>query len=127
MGSDQPYNDIYNVLLNIKGSSSNNNVQKHSNRGRYVENSSLDCGKSSKKCGNHVKKLSPEIAEERANALISYFNAPNCRQFFLKCIYHLSDDDIYMALKLSNRPNINSPVKYFNKTCKQMMIKNGII
>ena len=96
------------------------------NRGRAVENYGLSCGKNDEKSGKPVKKISSFMAEKRADALIEYFNAPNCREFFLKCIYHLTDDEISQAMLYATRPYINCPVKYFNKTCKQMMIKRGI-
>lgn len=126
MGSQRLHNDFNNVYLTIKSSRSNNNVRKAANRGRAVENYGLSCGKNDEKSGKPVKKLSPSMAEERADALISYFNAPNCREFFLKCIYHLPDEDIYKAIQGSSKPYVKCPVKYFNKTCKIMMLKYGI-
>lgn len=125
MGSKE-FNNVDNDYLTIISSSSNNNVQNEANGGNAVENSIKGCGKQALKCGKTVKKLSPSLAEQRADALISYFNAPHCREFFLKCIYHLPDEDIYKALENATRPYVNSPVKYFNKTCKQMMLKRGI-
>lgn len=125
MGSKE-HNDKDNVFLNIISSSSNNNDTKGFNRGRYVEKPYKTCGKSMEKSGKGVKKIDSYQAEQRADALISYFQAPNCREFFLKCIYHLTDDEISQAIKCSTRPYVNSPIKYFNKTCKQMMLKHGI-
>lgn len=126
MGSKDIINDNYNVFLSIKSSSSNNNDKFAANRGRAVENSSLPCGKHTLKSGKTVNKLNSYQAEQKANALISYFNAPNCREFFLKCVYHLTEDEIYKAIENATRPYVNSPVKYFNKTCKQIMLKRGI-
>ena len=125
MGSKE-HNVKDNVFLNFKSSSSNNNDTNGFNRGGYVEKSYKTCGKSSEKSGKVVKKIDSYQAEQRADALISYFQAPNCREFFLKCIYHLTDDEIKKAIESSARPYVNSPIKYFNKTCKQMMLKRGI-
>lgn len=115
-----------NVFHNIISSSSNNNDTNRFNRGSYVEKSYKTCGKSTQKSGKYVKKISSYQAEQRADALISYFQAPNCREFFLKCIYHLTEEEINKAIENSGRPYVNSPVKYFNKACKQMMLKHGI-
>ena len=133
MGS-QSINDFNNDNLSIKSNrSSINDLTMLSNRGRAVEKYTQTCGKSrqksgklSGKSGKPYKKISPKMAEDRAEALISYFNAPNCREFFLKCIYHLTDEDIYKAIENASKPYVNSPVKYFNKTCKQMMLKYGV-
>lgn len=126
MGSKDLNNDFNNVFLTIKSSSSNNNDSKMANRGKPVENYTKGCGKLTILSGKPVKKIDSYTAEKRADALISYFNAPNCREFFLKCIYHLTDDEISQAMLSSTRPYVNCPVKYFNKTCKQMMLKRGL-
>lgn len=126
MGSKEFINDNYIENLTIKSSSSKNNDRYTANRGKTVENYTKGCGKPTLKSGKIVKNLSPYQAEQKADALIRYFNAPNCREFFLKCIYHLTDDEIYKAMRSATRPYVNSPVKYFNKTCKQMLISHGI-
>ena len=131
MGSKGRINELNHCVLTIKSSSSSKyNDTKLANRGRAVENSVQACGKSggksAKPVDNDVKKLSSYAAESRADALISYFNAPHCREFFLKCIYHLPDVEIYKAMENATRPYVKSPVKYFNKTCKQLLIKHGI-
>lgn len=125
MGS-QGINDINIDNLTIKSSSSNNNDRNTANRGKYVENHTKGCGKLDQKSGKPVKNLSAYQAEQKADALIRFFNAPNCREFFLKCIYHLTEDEIYKAMQNATRSYVNSPVKYFNKTCKQIMISRGL-
>lgn len=130
MGSKPYNNDFYNVYPTIKSSSSNNNDTRAANRGRAVENPQATCGKNDGKCGKSSGKSGKHIlswqAEKRADVLIARFNAPHCREFFLKCIYHLTDAEINQALECSARSYVNSPVKYFNKTCKQMMLKKGL-
>lgn len=128
MGSDRlkPTRIIDNDLLTIKSSSSNSMMQSSANRGGYVENRALCCGKSSQKSAKQRAKLTPVQAETRANALIAIFNAPYCRNFFLKCIYHLTADEIQQAVDYANRPYIISPVKYFNKVCKQKLSERGL-
>lgn len=131
MGSEGRINDSKHCVLTIKSSSSSKyNDTKLANRGRAVENQVQACGKSgiisAKPVEKAVKKLSSYTAETRADALISYFNAPHCREFFLKCIYHLPDTEIYEAMQSATRPYVKSPIKYFNKTCKQLLIKHGV-
>ena len=128
MGSDRlkPTRIIDNDYLKIKSSSSNSMMQSTANRGGYVENRTQSCGKSSQKCAKPCIKLNPIQAETRANALIAIFNAPACRNFFLKCIYHLTPDEIQQAVDYANRPYIVSPVKYFNKVCKQKLTERGL-
>lgn len=125
MGSKDTSND--NVYLSSKDySSSFNDRESHNNRGRAVENSTRACGKPTIKCGKDVKNLDSQLAEAKANVLIDIFNAPHCREFFLKCVYHLTEYDIAKAVDCANRPYVNSPIKYFNKACKQMLIQKGL-
>ena len=115
-------------FLTIKSSSSNSMIESASNRGKYVENSALSCGKNDKKCGKLSEKcgkLTSKQAEARANALIAIFNAPQCREFFLKCIYHLTSDEIKQVVDYANRPQVISPVRYFNKVCKTKLAERG--
>ena len=102
------------------------NEEKRSNRGRAVENSEQTCGKLVKNSNKNGGKLSSYIAENKANALICIFKAPQCREFFLKCVYHLTEQEITKAVDMATRPSIISPVRYFNKVCKQMLIERGL-
>lgn len=78
------------------------------------------CGKP---CGKTLNKT--EVAEFKAQNLVLKFNAPQCREYFLKCVYHLSDSEIQQAIELATRPNILMPVRYFNVVTKQMLTKHG--
>ena len=126
MRSNNDLNINDNVLLTIKSSSSKYNDRSGDNRGRCVEKSYDKCGKNDENCGKDVKKLNSYQAEKKADVLISIFNAPNCREFFLKCVYHLTEQELARAIDCATRPYVASPIRYFNKTCKQMMIKRGI-
>lgn len=117
--------NIDNAYLSIKSNRSSFNDRKRINRGRPVENYHQTCGKNDEKSGKDVNNLSGVMAEAKANVLIEIFNAPNCREFFLKCVYHLTESEIAKAVDCANRPYVNSPVKYFNKACKQMLIQKG--
>lgn len=56
-------------------------------------------------------------AEYKAQKLVEKYNAPQSRNFFLKCVYHLSEHDIEDAVELSMKPWVKSPIKYFVKVC----------
>ena len=130
MGSNKPTHINENVYLSIKSSSSSFNDKSSDNRGKAVENRVQACGKSgiksAKPVEKDVKKITSHVAEAKANVLVAIFNAPHCREFFLKCVYHLPEQDIARAVDVSTRPNIVSPIRYFNKTCKQMMVNRGL-
>ena len=122
----KPIND--NDFLKIKGSSSIiNDVNRSINRGSYVEKSSVTCGKHDRKSGKLCAKdfIPANIAEAKADTLIKIFNAPYCREYFIKCIYHLKPEVIDKAIKQSTKPGILSPVRYFNKMTKAELIKLG--
>ena len=81
--------------------------------------------------GNNVvslcktNRLTSEEAEQEAEVLVRKLNAPHCRKFFLKCVYHLSEADIQEALECCTRPKVASPVKYFNAICKRKLTRAG--
>jgi hypothetical protein len=124
MGS-QGLND--NELTIISSSSNINNVNRSINRGRYVEKYNEPCGKvyekSVKTCG---KSLRPDVAEAKADALIRIFDAPQCRNYFLKCVYHLPSSFIEKAISYATRPAIISPIRYFNRVTKAELSKQGL-
>lgn len=72
-----------------------------------------------------TNRISSEEAEAKAGFLVERLKAPNCRNFFLKCIYHLSEADIQTALESSTRPYVKCPVKYFNRICKVKLTERG--
>ena len=73
-----------------------------------------------------TNRISSDEAESKARFLVERLNAPNCRNFFLKCIYHLSESEIQSALECSTRPYVKSPIKYFNLICKTKLTQRGL-
>lgn len=73
-----------------------------------------------------TNRISSDEAESKARFLVERLNAPNCRNFFLKCIYHLSESEIQSALECSTRPYVKSPIKYFNRICKTKLTQRGL-
>ena len=104
-------------------------IESTTNRSSYVENPQATCAKvgekSGKVGGKSGKGLTAWQAESQASALIAIFEAPQCRNFFLKCVYHLTDKEIQEAINYATRPNIVSPVRYFNKVCKSKLEQRG--
>ncbi len=72
-----------------------------------------------------TNRISSQEAEAKARFLIERLNAPNCRNFFLKCVYHLSESDIQNALESSTRPYVKCPARYFNRICKIKLTERG--
>lgn len=73
-----------------------------------------------------TNRISSDEAESKARFLVERLNAPNCRNFFLKCVYHLSESEIQSALECSTRPYVKSPIKYFNRICKTKLTQRGL-
>lgn len=72
------------------------------------------------------KQISSDEAEAKAHFLIERLKAPQCRNFFLKCIYHLTEAEIQMALESATRPYVKCPAKYFNRVCKIKLTERGL-
>lgn len=58
-----------------------------------------------------------------ADHLVRKFEAPNSRNFFCKCAWELSEDEIWSVYEQANRPIVNNPLKYFIAVCS---IKMGL-
>lgn len=54
-----------------------------------------------------------------ADKLTKIYDAPQSRNFFLKCAWHLSEDTIWTAVENSHRKSVKSPVKYFVAICNR--------
>lgn len=82
---------------------------------------SLNRGGSSKACGKTCGKtgISTEVADAKADLLVNMFHAPQCRLFFLKCVYHLPEATIQRAIESSMRPEIQSHIRYFTVVAKR--------
>ena len=77
-----------------------------------------------KKCCGKVA-LSTEVADRRADLLIQKFNAPQCRLFFLKCVYHLPEYKIQQAIESAFKPNVKSHIRYFVVCAKKELSLAG--
>ena len=75
---------------------------------------------------HRVNHISAGEAETKAAFLVQRLNAPQCRKFFLKCIYHLSEADIQNALEASTRPGVICSARYFNRICKIKLTQRGL-
>lgn len=90
------------------------------NRGREGAN----CGKTCGKLGGKAT-IKTEIAEAKANYLVEKFHAPQCRLFFLKCIYHLPEYKLEMAIEAAMKPEIKSHIRYFTVCAKNLLTAEG--
>lgn len=78
------------------------------------------CGKT---CGKVF--MPPAVAEYRAQVLIDKFNAPQCRLFFLKCIYHLPEATIEAITEMAMRSSVKSHIRYFTVVAKRELARIG--
>lgn len=99
---------------------------------RKGSKNSRTCGKvrqkSGKLCGKACGKLETgqariSHADQMADWLVDKLKAPYCRQYFCKCAYHLTYEQIASALVSATMPTVKSPIKYFNAVTKRLMIK----
>lgn len=56
-----------------------------------------------------------------ADHLVRKFNAPGSRDFFCKCAWHMSEDEIWTIYEKAHGPKIESPLKYFIALCQLKM------
>ncbi len=59
-----------------------------------------------------------------ADHLVQKFNAPNSRNFFCKCAWKMSEDEIWTIYEKAHGPKIDSPLKYFIFLCNLKMHRN---
>ncbi|MBR3139043.1 hypothetical protein IKG38_03505 [Candidatus Saccharibacteria bacterium] len=71
------------------------------------------------------KLCSDKEAESGAERYIKLLNAPECRNFFLKVMYHLPYEDRERILEASRKKGIKVPKKYFTYCAKRELIKLG--
>lgn len=89
----------------------------------YKETSMIFNDKS-RACGK--VKISKQVADRQAERLVDKFNAPQCRLFFLKCIYHLPEYKIQKAVESAFRPNVKSHIRYFVVCAKKELAAAGL-
>lgn len=63
-------------------------------------------------------------ADRIADRLVSKLNAPECRPFFCKCAYALSENDIEILLERAMKSGIEVPKRYFTHSAKALMSRN---
>lgn len=56
-----------------------------------------------------------------ADHLVRKFDAPGSRNFFCKCAWRLSEDEIWTAYEQAHRPKIKNSLKYFITLCQIKM------
>ena len=74
---------------------------------------------------SRAKLCSDKEAESGAERYIRLLGAPECREFFLKVMYHLPYDTREKLLECANKPWIKSPKKYFTYCAKREMALLG--
>lgn len=60
-----------------------------------------------------------------ADRLVDALDAPNCRPFFAKCGWNLSEDFIWATLESALKPSVSKPAHYFTSVCRAQMAKSA--
>ena len=76
-------------------------------------------------CSSRAKLCSDKEAESGAERYIRILNAPECREFFLKVMYHLPYEKREKVLEQSIKSWVRSPKKYFTYCAKRELAKLG--
>lgn len=58
-----------------------------------------------------------------ADHLVKKFQSPGSRNFFCKCAWKLSEDEIWSTYEQAHSEKIKSPLKYFISVCMIKMEK----
>lgn len=77
------------------------------------------------RCSSRAKLCSDKEAESGAERYIRLLDAPECREFFLKVMYHLPYDTREKLLDSAKRPWIRSPKKFFTYCAKRELALLG--
>ena len=77
------------------------------------------------KGSSKAKLCSDKEAESGAERYIGLLHAPECREFFLKVMYHLPYDTRERVLESSTKPWVKAPKKYFTYCAKRELAKLG--
>lgn len=59
--------------------------------------------------------------DRTADYLVQKFNAPGSRNFFCKCAWNMSEDEIWDIFERSHSPKVNNSLKYFIALCQIKM------
>lgn len=60
-----------------------------------------------------------------ADHLVKKFEAPGSRDFFCKCAWNMSEDEIWTTYERAHKPGVDSPLKYFIFLCTLKMERRG--
>lgn len=71
--------------------------------------------------GNMKHNERAERVDRIADNLVRKFKAPNSRNFFCKCAWKLSEDEIWTAYEQAHTPKVRFPLKYFISICQVKM------
>ena len=58
-----------------------------------------------------------------ADHLVRKFGAPGSRNFFCKCAWKMSEDEIWCTYEQAHGPKVKSPLKYFISVCTIKMAR----
>lgn len=66
-------------------------------------------------------KIRARRVDDIADRLVEKFKAPGSRDFFCKCAWKLSEDEIWSIYEKVQKPNVRNALKYFIFLCQIKM------
>lgn len=104
----------------IDNETENENEKVNVNEGSFKRRFRVNNKKTRK-----AKLCSDAEAESGAERYIQILNAPECREFFLKVMYHLPYDTREHILEKATRTGVGSPAHYFTYCAKRELTLLG--
>lgn len=62
-----------------------------------------------------------KLVDDTADKLVRKFQAPGSRNFFCKCAWKLTQDQIWTTFERSQSAKVRCPIKYFVASCYAQM------
>ena len=89
--------------------------------GSRLNDKSMIINEVSHKRNINDKSMMVSKTEYIAGKLEKIYSAPQSRNFFLKCAWHLSEDTIWSAVENSRKNGIKNPTAYFVACCNKAL------
>lgn len=71
--------------------------------------------------------MSPRVkkTEYIADKLVKIFDAPDSRKYFLKCAWHLSEDEIWSIVEETEHKGVTNPIGLFIAFSRELLDSNS--
>lgn len=76
-----------------------------------------------------IESIEPESAQHRVRRIVEYMTKklghPESANFYRKCAWHLSEDEIYSRIEASEKPWVKNGHAYFIASAHRLLLKRG--